>query len=63
LVSLAAEESVDVLSVPSVCIGPETAEAARAAGFRVLAISPEPDSAALAAATAMALTLPPQEIS
>jgi hydroxymethylbilane synthase len=63
LVKLAAEESIDVLSTPSVCIGPETADAARAAGFRVLAISPEPDSAALAAATAMALTLHPQEIS
>jgi uroporphyrinogen-III synthase len=62
LVRLAADESIDVLSIPSVCIGPETADAARAAGFPVLAISPEPDSAALAAATAQALTPQPQEI-
>lgn len=61
LVKLAADESTDVLAIPSVCIGPETADAARAAGFRVLAISGEPDSAALAAATAQALTLQPQE--
>jgi uroporphyrinogen-III synthase len=62
LVTLGRDESIDVLSIPSVCIGPETADEARAAGFRILAVSPIPDSAALAAATARALALQPQEI-
>lgn len=63
LVKLGRDESVDVLSIPSVCIGPETADEARAAGFRILAVSATSDSAALAAATARALYLQPQEIS
>ena len=61
LVALGRGESIDVLSIPSVCIGPETADEARAAGFRILAVSPAPDSVALAAATARALALQPQE--
>jgi len=61
LVSLGIAESIDVRSLPAVCIGPEAADAARTAGFRVIAVSPKPDSAALAAATASALTLEPQE--
>jgi hydroxymethylbilane synthase len=63
LIKLGRDESIDVLSIPSVCIGPETATEARAAGFRILAVSPAPDSVALAAATARALALKPQEIS
>ncbi len=62
LVSLGRAESIDVLSMPAVCIGPETADEARAAGFKILAISPAPDSPALAATTARALALTPQEI-
>jgi hydroxymethylbilane synthase len=62
LVALGESESIDIHSVPCVCIGPETAEEARAAGFRILAVSPTPDSAALVAATAGALALQPQEI-
>lgn len=63
LVALGRDESIDVLSIPSVCIGPETADEARAAGFRILAVSPTPDSAALAATTARALAPQPVEIS
>jgi hydroxymethylbilane synthase len=63
LVKLGWDESIDVLSIPSVCIGPETADEARAAGFQILAVSLAPDSVALAAATARALALQPQEIS
>jgi uroporphyrinogen III methyltransferase/synthase len=63
LVKLARDESIDVLSVPAVCIGPETADEARATGFQVLAISPAPDATALAAATARALAIQPQEVS
>ena len=63
LVALGRDETIDVLSIPSVCIGPETADAARAAGFRVLAASTEPDVSALATATAQALALQAQEIS
>ncbi len=63
LIKLGRDESIDVLSIPSVCIGPETADEARGAGFRNLAVSATPDSAVLAAATARALALQPQEIS
>ena len=52
LVALGQAESIDVGSIPAVCIGPETADEARAAGFRILAVSPTPDAAALAATTA-----------
>ncbi len=51
LVSLGLAESIDVRAFAAVCIGAETAELARAAGFRVLAVAATPDSAALAAAT------------
>jgi hydroxymethylbilane synthase len=63
LVELGRDESIDALAIPAVCIGPETADEARAAGFQILAVSPAPDSVALAAATARALALQPQEIS
>jgi len=59
LVALGRDESIDVVSIPSVCIGPETADEARAAGFQILAVSPTPDLAALATTTARALTLQP----
>jgi uroporphyrinogen-III synthase len=62
LLSLGRAESIDVLTIPAVCIGPETADEARAAGFQILAISPGPDSSSLAATTARALALAPQEI-
>jgi hydroxymethylbilane synthase len=55
LVALGRADSVDVVSIPSVCVGPATADAARAAGFRVLAISPTPGTAALASAVASAV--------
>ncbi|HEV8280282.1 MAG TPA: hydroxymethylbilane synthase [Candidatus Limnocylindrales bacterium] len=63
LLSLGHQESIDVRSFPAVCIGPETADEARAAGFRILAVSPSQTAAALAATTARALALQPQEIS
>jgi len=63
LVALGQEESIDVRAFPAICIGPETADEARMAGFRVLAVSPTPDSAALAAATASALLRELQETS
>jgi len=61
LVSLGRAESIDVRSLRAVCVGPQTADAARSAGFRILAVSPAPGSAALAAATADALARQPQE--
>jgi hydroxymethylbilane synthase len=63
LVSLGQADSIEVRSLPAVCLGPETAGEARAAGFRVLAVSPTPDSAALATTTARVLALQPAEIS
>ncbi|MEO8570949.1 MAG: hydroxymethylbilane synthase [Chloroflexota bacterium] len=62
LVALGGRESIDVRTIPCVCIGPETADEARAAGFRTLAVSPTPDAASLAAATARFLAFEPQEI-
>jgi len=61
LLSLAPAASIDVRSFPAVCIGPATADEARASGFRVLAISPIPTSSALAAATVEALARQLQE--
>jgi len=61
LVALGRDEGIDVLSIQSVCIGPETADEARAAGFRILAVSSTADSAALAATTARAFFIQPQE--
>ncbi len=61
LLTLGEREAVDVRSIPAVCLGPETAALATAAGFRVLAVSPTPDPSALAAATADALARPLQE--
>lgn len=55
LVSLGQAESIDVRAFGAVCIGVETADLARAAGFRVLAVAATPDSTALAAATSLAL--------
>ncbi|MEP6638105.1 MAG: uroporphyrinogen-III synthase [Chloroflexota bacterium] len=63
LVSLGDPGSIDVRSIPAVCIGPETAEEARTAGFRILAVAATPDSVALAAATASALARQPEETS
>ncbi len=61
LLALGRAESVDVVSIPSVCIGPETEAEARAAGFRILAIASSPQSAALAEAAARALAALSQE--
>jgi len=61
LMSLAAAASVDVTSIPAVCIGPGTAGEARAAGFRLIVVSPSPDAAGLAAASARAVAAQSQE--
>ena len=57
LLALAEAESIEVRSIPAICIGPDTAAAAAAAGFRVLAVSATPDVATLARTTAGALAL------
>jgi len=61
LMTLAAAASVDVTSIPAVCIGPETADEARTAGFRLVVVSPSPDTAGLAAASARAVEFTSQE--
>ena len=61
LMTLAAVASVDVTSIPAVCIGPETADEARTAGFRLVVVSPSPDTAGLAAASARAVEVTSQE--
>ena len=55
LVALGRQESIEVHAFPTVCIGPETADEARASGFHVVAVSPTRDVAALAVTTATAL--------
>jgi uroporphyrinogen-III synthase len=50
-------ESIDVLAIPSICVGPETAADARSAGFRILAISSTPEAEALATTSAIALAI------
>jgi hydroxymethylbilane synthase len=55
LLALAADRAVDLLAIPAVCIGPETARVATESGFHVLAIAADPDAGALAAATRTAL--------
>jgi uroporphyrinogen-III synthase len=49
LAALARTAGVDLTSIPAVCVGPRTAQAAVAAGFRVAAVAPSPDAAVLAA--------------
>jgi len=60
LVALARAVSVDVSSIPSVCIGPQTAADARSAGFSVLAVSASPGAATLAGTAASALASQPR---
>lgn len=55
LLGLADRESIDVLTLPAVCIGPETAADARSAGFDVVAVSSSPDAWTLAEVAAAAL--------
>ena len=62
LVALARSEAADLSSVPAVCIGPETAAAARDAGFAVAAVAAEPGAEALAMATARATLAQPLEV-
>ena len=62
LVALASADVLDVTSIPAICIGPETAAAARRAGFHVLAEAPMRDAVTLAATTVAALAAQPQEI-
>jgi hydroxymethylbilane synthase len=62
LVALASASSVDVSSIPSVCIGPKTAADARVAGFSVLAVAATPEATALAATTARALAAHHEDI-
>ena len=62
LVALARTEALNLASIPAVCIGPETAVAARAAGFEVAAVSAEPGAKALASAVARALLRQPMDV-
>jgi hydroxymethylbilane synthase len=52
----------DATAIPAICLGPETAETARAAGFDVLAVAPTRDATALATSAAEALIAQPVEI-
>jgi hydroxymethylbilane synthase len=61
LVSLARAEGLEVMSIPAVCIGPETATVAERAGFSVVAISPQPAADVLAETVAKSLTRQEQE--
>ena len=62
LVAIAAAERIDAREFGAICIGNETARAASAAGFRVMAVSPTAEVAALADAAAGALELHLREV-
>jgi len=62
LTRLVAAESIDLSGIPAICIGDATAEAARLAGFRVMAIAPSPDAITVAETTALALEVQPAEV-
>jgi hydroxymethylbilane synthase len=55
LQALARDLGVRVNGIPAICIGPDTAHVAAAAGFSVLATAPSPNPATLAQITADAL--------
>lgn len=55
LLALVESAALELDSIPAVCIGAETADHARRAGFRVLAVSPTPDVAGLVHSTSGAL--------
>ncbi|MBF8290016.1 MAG: uroporphyrin-III C-methyltransferase, partial [Chloroflexi bacterium] len=55
LLELGRREAIDVLTIPAVCIGSETAAEAARSGFRVAGVSPSPDPWALAETTAVAI--------
>jgi hydroxymethylbilane synthase len=61
LQALARDLGMSVNGIPAICIGPETAQVASAAGFSVLATAPSPNAATLAHITAEALSRPLQE--
>jgi uroporphyrinogen-III synthase len=61
LLRLAEAARVDVRSIPAICIGPETARAATAAGLQVVARASSPNASSLAAAAAAAITARPVE--
>lgn len=65
LLELAGRESIDVLGVPAVCIGHETAVEAGRAGFRIAGVSTSADAWAMADATARVIdqTVPPAAVS
>lgn len=52
LLRLATADGVDLSALPAICIGPETARVAAAAGFEVVGIATSPESSDLAEATA-----------
>jgi hydroxymethylbilane synthase len=60
LIRLGDAESVDIRSIPAICVGPVTAREARSAGFKILAVSAEPTAAAVADAAAAALAREPE---
>jgi hydroxymethylbilane synthase len=61
LQKLAADEFIEIAELSAVCIGTQTATAARDAGLRVVAVAGEPRATSIAQATAAALTTELQE--
>jgi hydroxymethylbilane synthase len=52
LVALGGDRRADLLAIPAICIGPVTADAARALGYRVAAVAARPEAAVVAEAVA-----------
>ena len=55
LAALARDEAIDITAIPAICIGTETAEEARKAGYEVLAVAASTDPIALARTAASVL--------
>jgi uroporphyrinogen III methyltransferase/synthase len=62
LQSLAVSDGLDVRPIPAICIGPETASVAAAAGFSVLTVASGHAADALRDAVVEALSLQPMEV-
>jgi len=58
LLALATAEGLDVVTIPAICIGPETAAEASRLGFEIRATAPGPDARTVASTTAAALAVP-----
>jgi uroporphyrinogen-III synthase len=56
LAALSLNDGIDLVGLPAICIGHETAAAATVAGFEVIGVADAPDPSTLAETAALAIT-------